>query len=184
MKCQDLMNPQTRWVPGGASVMTAAALMRDQSLGLLLVSGGVPDVLMGVVTDRDLAVRVCAEGRSCTETSVQAIASQQVIVCIDTEEVSAAEKRMREFHKSRLVVVDTRGVPVGVLSLTDILHGDNGWRALKTARGVLAREDEGPHQPIEQIQLTPSTPEDEEEAIRQETVHGGTWGGSMKEFPG
>jgi CBS domain-containing protein len=183
MKCQDLMNPEVRWVPGAASVFTAARLMRDQSLGFLLVSGRTAGQMMGVVTDRDLAVRACADDRRPAETTVSEIASPEVIVCTDTEDLKVAEERMRSFHKSRLVVVDRDGQPVGVLSLTDILHGDRGWRALKTARGILAREAEVPHPPVEEIKLTPSTPEDEEAALRQETVHGGAWRGSMKEFP-
>ncbi len=184
MKCQDLMNPEVRWVSAQASVMTAARLMRDQSLGFLLVSGPAPDQLVGVITDRDLATRVCAEDKRPAETSVASVASADVVVCTDTEDLKAAEERMREFQKSRLVVVDRSGQPVGVLSLTDILHGDRGWRALKTARGVLSREAEAPHFPVEGLKLTPSTPEDEEAAMRQETVHGGAWRGSMKEFPG
>jgi len=58
-----------------------------------------------------------------------------------------------------------------------------GWRALKTARGVLTREAEVPRYPVENIKLTASTPEDEAEAMRHETVHGGKWQGSTKEFP-
>ena len=184
MKCQDLMNPEVLWISGEASVREAASLMRDQSIGVLLVKGSSPGEFAGIVTDRDLAIRACAQGLSVDDTPVSAVTTREVIVCLDVEELKSAEERMRNAQASRLVVVNPSGHPVGFLSLTDILHGDRGWRALKTARGVLRHEAEVPHPPVESIKLTPSTPEDEEAAMRHQTVHATSRGGSMKEFPG
>jgi len=184
MKCRDLMNPEVLWIAGAASARQAASLMRDQSVEFLLVSGPAPEQFAGVVTDRDLAMRVCAEDRCAEETQVSAVATSEVIVCSDFEDLKVAEKRMRDFQKSRLVVLDQQGHPIGVLSLTDILHGDRAWRALKTARGVLRHEAEVPHPPLESIKLTPSTPEDEDAAIRHQRVRTSSHRTSMKEFPG
>jgi CBS domain-containing protein len=178
------MNPEVLWIAGTASARKAASLMRDQSVEFLLVSGPAPAQFAGVITDRDLAVRVCAEDLCAEETPVSAVATSDVVVCSDFEDLKVAEKRMRDFQKSRLVVVDQHGHPMGVLSLTDILHGDRAWRALKTARGVLRHEAEVPHPPLESIKLTPSTPEDEEAAIRHQRVRTGSRPTSMKEFPG
>ena len=61
MKCHDLMSDVV-WLPGTASVPDASRVMKDRSVGLLLVSDPVPGRLAGVVTDRDLVIRVCAEG--------------------------------------------------------------------------------------------------------------------------
>ena len=184
MKCQELMNRDIRWIPGAATARDAATMMRDQSLAFLLVSGETPYHLVGVVTDRDLATRVCAEGRLPAGVSVLAIATTEVLCCSSTEDLKVAEKRMRDFQKSRLVVLDREGYPVGILGLTEILHRDLMWRAVNTARCVHTLESEIPHPPPESITLTPSTPEDEERAMRQETIHTGVWQGSMKEFPG
>jgi CBS domain-containing protein len=178
------MNPEVLWIAGAASARQAASLMRDQSVEFLLVAGPTPEQFAGVVTDRDLALRICAEDRCAEETPVSAVATGEVIVCSDFEDLKVAEKRMRDFQKSRLVVVDQHGHPVGVLSLTDILHGDRAWRALKTARGVLRHEAEIPHPPLDSIKLTPSTPEDEAAARRHRRVRTGGWRvSSMKEFP-
>jgi CBS domain-containing protein len=185
MKCKDLMHTDLQWVAGGASVRDLARLMRDHSMGFLLVSGHAPGELAGVVTDRDLAIRVCTEDQRSQDVKVIDIASREIVVCGEDQPLADAEKRMRDEQKSRLVVVNENGRPVGILSLTNILLGDHRpGRAIKTARGVLSREAEGPHVPLDQIKLTPSTPEDEDAASRQESaVIGRTVTGSMKLFP-
>lgn len=184
MKCEDLMNRDLQWVAGSASVHEVAKIMRDRSLGFLLVFGSSPGQLAGVVTDRDLAIRACPLDKRPTEVRVIDVATTNVVVCGDGEDLKDAEGKMRDSQKSRLVVVTTSGQPVGILSLTDIFFHDRGSRALKTARGVLSRESEGAHTPLDQIKLTPSTPEDEDAASRQQSVTiGRSHPGSMKEFP-
>jgi signal-transduction protein with cAMP-binding, CBS, and nucleotidyltransferase domain len=178
------MHADLCWVPGDASVRDAARIMRDRSLGFLLISGAAPGQLAGVVTDRDLAVRVCTEDKRSQDVRIGDIASKDVIVCGEDQELAEAELQMRNEQKSRLVVVNGSGQPVGILSLTNIVFGDRAGRAIKTARGVLVREAEGAHTPIEQIKLTPSTPEDEEAASHQESVMTGrTVSTSTKMFP-
>lgn len=184
MKCRDLMHLDLQWVAGSASVREAARQMRDDAMGFLLVRGGASGELVGVVTDRDLATRVCTEDRPAKDVQVIEVASTDVIVCGEDEDLKEAEKKMRDEQKSRLVVVNTAGKVVGILSLTNILLGDRPGRAIETARGVLAREAEGPHTPVEQIRLTPSTAEDEDAASRQESVMvGRSVPTSIKMFP-
>jgi CBS domain-containing protein len=184
MKCRDVMNLNLQWVPATATVAEAARIMRDRSMGFLLVAGAHPDKAAGVVTDRDIAIRCCAENKRPDEVSVAEIATRELVTCNHDESLKAAEKLMTQAGKSRLVIVDEVGRAAGVLSLTDILFHDRTGRAVKTARGVLARESEGAHQPIEDIKLTPSTPEDEEKAMRQPTaMHGGSHDPPTKVFP-
>lgn len=184
MKCRDLMHIDLQWVPGSASAREVARIMRDRSLGFLLVHGGGPGQLAGVVTDRDLAVRVCAGDQRPEDVKIIDIATTDVVSCEENQSLKEAEAKMRAEQKSRLIVVNATGQAVGILSLTDILLGDSPRRAIKTARGVLAREAVGPHTPIEQIKLTPSTPEDEEAASRQTSVTvGRRVDNTTKEFP-
>jgi CBS domain-containing protein len=183
MKCDDLMTTDLQWVLSTATVTQAATVMRDRSMGLLIVLDPTRSRMVGVVTDRDLAVRVCAENRRADETRVGEVATADVVTCAATDDLKAAEAKMVEFEKSRIVVVNDTGRPVGVISLTDILTRDWKGRAVKTARAVLSREAGGPHVPVESIKLTPSTPEDEIAALRQQTVHRGDWTGSIRMFP-
>lgn len=184
MKCRDLMSTDLQWVAGTASVLDASRLMRDHSLGFLLVSDPVAGRPVGVVTDRDLAIRVCAEGLDPREARVGDVATLDLVACTDGEDLKVAEARMSGSQKSRLVIVDDGGRIVGLLSLTDILRGERGGRALETANAVLSREAGGPHPPLESIHLTPSTPADEDQAVSSETVMvGGDHRGSTREFP-
>lgn len=184
MKCGDLMKIELEWVAGTSSVRDAARLMRDRSIGFLLVSDPAPDHQVGVVTDRDLAIRVCAEGLDTASTPIGRVATTGIVSCGENEDLDDVEKRMGDTQKSRIVVTNAEGDIVGVLSLADILRGDNVRRAVRTANAVSSREGNGPHEPIEGIHLTPSTPEDEERAMNGPHIAiGGTHGGSMKEFP-
>jgi len=170
MKCKDLMHIGLQWVAGDASVRDTARLMRDHGMGFLLVAGPLPGQLTGVVTDRDLTVRACTEDKLSRDIRVADVASTNVISSLEDEGLAEAEKKMRDHQISRLVVVNTAGQPVGVLSLTDIMRGDRAGRAVKTARAVLAREAEGPHTPVDQIKLTPSTAQDEEAVSHEQSV--------------
>ncbi|HZL20007.1 MAG TPA: CBS domain-containing protein [Polyangia bacterium] len=184
MKSRDIMSLELQWISSQATAQQAAQVMRDRSMGMLLVIDLSPVRLAGVLTDRDLATRVCAENKSAGATKVIDVASKGVFTCRDDDSIADLEKLMREQEKSRVVVLDDRGLPAGVISLTDIIERDRPGRAIKTARAVLAREAGGPHTPLDQIKLTPSTRRDEDRAERQQSsMIGGSWTGSMSEFP-
>jgi CBS domain-containing protein len=184
MNCFDTMSMNVQWVSDKASAADAASIMRDKSMGFLLVCDGMPGALVGVITDRDLAIRVCSEGKSSTSVRISDVMSRPVVTCAESDDLSFAEELMQKHEKARLVVLNEAGTPSGVLSLTDILMLDRAGRAIQTARGVLSRESGGAHQPIEDIHLVASTSEDEDRAAEQTTVAmGGHWRGSTKEFP-
>jgi CBS domain-containing protein len=184
MKCNEFMNVDLQWVPGTFSVVEASQLMRDRSLGFLLVSNPVAGRATGVVTDRDLAMRVCAEGLNPREVRVGDVATLDLVVCGDAEDVKVAEAKMTTAQKSRLIIVDDDQQIVGWLSLADILREDHGERARETANAILSRDAGGHHPPLESIHLTASTVADEDQAAKQETVMvGGNHGGSTREFP-
>jgi CBS domain-containing protein len=190
MKCAELMNLDLRVLPTTASVRQAALLMRDSSLGFLPVcdDDGRP---LGVLTDRDIAVRAAASDQLPATVPVLEVMTGPPIVCGEHEDLAVAERRMIERGVSRLVVVDDDGVVVGILSLTDLLRREPKRRALAVARGVLAREAQGPHFPVERIRLTPGAmpgagPEAHE--VRRGSgldgvIAGGAATRGMKEFP-
>ncbi len=200
MKCNELMSRSLKLVSVETSVLEASRLMRDSSIGVLPVCDADGRVV-GVVTDRDIATRVVAENLGASDTQVGQIATKNLVVCLEGDDLSKAEESMRTFQKSRLIVVDSDGYPVGILSLADIINGDNrGRRALKTARAVIGRDAGGPHEPLEEIHLTASAPGDEEAvsgpapnaqeeyessrtARSRDSVFTGGGNRGMKEFP-
>jgi len=184
MKCRNVMNVDPEWISSGATVLEAAQVMRDRSTSMLLVFDPSPGHLRGVVTDRDLAIRVCADDKRAAQTLVSDVATAEVLTCQPEDELRDAEEKMQRAQKSRLVVLDPGGQPVGVVSLGDIFRYESHRRAVRTARAVLAREARGRSTPPERIKLTPSTPEDETAAMRQSSVMvGGNHADSMKVFP-
>lgn len=117
MKVKDIMAVGALTVPKDATVEAAARLMRDQSVGMLLIVD--EEHLDGVVSDRDLLVRCVAAGDSPSEAKVEDYMSSDVTtVGPDSDPFQAASiMRMQRIH--RLPVSDN-GKPVGVVSLTDI----------------------------------------------------------------
>lgn len=107
-------------VPMSATAARAAAAMRDNDIGDVLVvdrSGR----LQGIVTDRDIAVRLAAEGRKPTA-KIKDACSTDVCTIGPMDGVDNAVEVMRSHALRRLPVVDDDGKPLGVLSLGDAAH--------------------------------------------------------------
>ncbi len=115
---RDVMTADPRTLPVSSSVEDAARIMRDEDVGVVVVEDG-GDV-RGVVTDRDIAIRVVAEGRSPGDTSLADVASQDDIATLSPDDpVDAAVKLMREKSVRRIPVVEG-GRAVGVVSIGDL----------------------------------------------------------------
>ena len=197
-QCRDLMQTDLRVVSSAATAFEAARIMRDHSVGCLPVYDPMTRRLAGVVTDRDLVTRMCADDKRPSESLVADVATAAPAVCLPSDSIASAEELMTSLDISRVMIVDEDDHPIGILSLTDIIMHDRGGRALRTARGVLEREAAGPHPPIESIGLTPSdptrapsaAPADEADSPksgtamdRRDYIAGGRETSGMKEFP-
>jgi len=156
-RCEELMTRDLRWTYTDATVMEAAALMRDCGIGFLPVCDRSTARVVGVLTDRDIAVRLCASDGKASQVKTVDIATPGPVVCAASDDVTRAEELMQAHDIERILVVDEHERLMGVLSLTNILMQEPSWRALKTARKVLEREVMGPHVPVESVHLTKST---------------------------
>lgn len=123
MLCRDVMTKNVVVCHEGDAVDECARIMRDRNVGFLPVVDGQGRV-SGLVTDRDLAVRVLAEDLS-LGMPVGSVMTRDVRVCRDTDPLRAAERRMAEVKRSRLVVTDEAGRCVGVISLSDVAKADS-----------------------------------------------------------
>ena len=110
---KDVMTSNPTTVQADASVVEAARIMRDKDTGIVPVVES--DQLSGTVTDRDIAVRVVAEGRDPASTVVREIASTDVATVEPEQDLSDALRLMAERQVRRLPVVEN-GRLVGVLS--------------------------------------------------------------------
>jgi CBS domain-containing protein len=139
MLCQEIMSHEVQWVAPEQSVAHAAELMAFHNLGFLPIcsADGRP---LGVITDRDIATRVAGKGRAASETRVEEVMTTPIhSVPLDCP-LSAAGELMAEAGVSRLLVVSGAGALEGVVSITDLMMRGPRHLALRTARGIYARE--------------------------------------------
>ncbi|MFD0415300.1 CBS domain-containing protein [Streptomyces sp. NPDC127108] len=114
---RDIMTGAPAAVEPLTSVRDVARLMRDQDLGAVLVMEG--DELRGLVSDRDLVVRVLGEGADPDRTTVVSVCSEEVVTVGSDERLGLVVERMREHSIRRVPVVDG-GKVVGIVALGDL----------------------------------------------------------------
>jgi CBS domain-containing protein len=118
MLVRDVMTYEAEKIGSTATLDAAARKMKERGVGALVVSDH--DRTVGILTDRDIVVRVVAAGGTPTETTVAAAMTPQVLECSADEELEGAVARMERGAVRRLVVVDADARPVGMLSIDDI----------------------------------------------------------------
>ncbi len=138
MQCQDMMRRPVEFVKLGETAAVAARRMRDSNIGFLAVCNTKGHV-EGVLTDRDITIRVCAQDLSPSQTKVDRIMTTEVVTCHPEDELAVAERRMSEHKKSRMLVVAEDGRLLGVISLSDIAARLDP-RAAETLHNVAQRE--------------------------------------------
>jgi CBS domain-containing protein len=138
MRCEDIMKEDVECVDPKESVQEAARRMRDANVGFLPVCDSSKKVL-GAITDRDIAIRIVAEGRAPT-TAAGDVMTREVVSCRPDADVRDAEQLMGTRQKSRMIVADEDGRLVGVISLSDIAQVEEGSRASETMKQVTDRE--------------------------------------------
>ena len=116
-KIRDVMTPSPRTVESSAPVQEAAKIMRDEDVGAIpIVENG---SLVGIVTDRDIALNVVAEGKD-GSTPVSQIAAGDVVTIDPDQSLDEALRLMAQHQVRRLPVVEEDGKPVGIIAQADI----------------------------------------------------------------
>ena len=114
---KDVMSSSPRTIEASTPLPDAARLMRDEDVGSLPIVEG--DRLVGVVTDRDLTIRVLAEGKG-AETTVGEIASKDVVTVDPQQSPEEAARLMAEHQIRRLPVTEEDGKLIGILAQADV----------------------------------------------------------------
>jgi CBS domain-containing protein len=123
-RIRELMTESPRTVSSDVTVVEAARVMRDDDFGLVPVVDG--DRLVGTVTDRDIAIRVVAEERDPSSTTVREIASADLVTIDPEQELGEALRLMAQHQVRRLPVVEEDGRLVGIVAQADVArHGDD-----------------------------------------------------------
>ncbi|MGP3973955.1 CBS domain-containing protein [Streptomyces sp. 8N114] len=116
-RVREIMTPAPVAVGTLTGVCEVAQRMRDEDIGAVLVTER--DELRGLVTDRDLTIRVLAEGRDPLHTTVREVCSSRLVTVSPDEETGHAADLMRRHALRRLPVVDGTEA-VGIVALGDL----------------------------------------------------------------
>ena len=127
MRVSEVMTRDVRVARADQTIREAANIMLDIDGGVLPVSEN--DQLVGMITDRDIAVRAIAQGKG-PQTSVGEVMTSDVKYCFENEDTDHVARNMADQQVRRLPVVNRDKRLVGILSLGDVAftQGERPWR--------------------------------------------------------
>jgi len=117
MKVSKCMTRDVQLVTATQTIRDAARMMSDLDAGALPVQQD--DRLVGMITDRDIAVRAVAQGKS-PDTPVSEVMSSEVLYCFDDQEIEDVARNMGEMKVRRLPVMNRDKRLVGIISIGDL----------------------------------------------------------------
>lgn len=119
--CGDVMTQDPVSCQPGDSVASVAGIMKQQDVGSIpVVDSTESRRLVGIVTDRDLVVKVLAGGRSAEQATVEDAMTANPVCCRESDEVGQALAHMKERQVRRMPIVDAAGRLVGIIAQADI----------------------------------------------------------------
>ena len=121
MRCSEIMTPSPVYCLPTYSAYQVALLMRSEDVGSIPVVKNRQDRrLTGIVTDRDLALKVVAEGRDAYDTLVEDVKSMDIITCEADDDLDEVLKLMERYQLRRIPVVDSNYQLIGIISQADV----------------------------------------------------------------
>lgn len=133
MKVNKAMTADVKVADPNQSIREAAVLMAELDVGALPV--GENDQLVGMITDRDIAIRAVAKGLK-PDTKVRDVMSKEVKYCFEDEEVEEVAENMAEIKVRRLPVLSREKRLVGIVALADIAVDHGADSAGIAIRGI------------------------------------------------
>lgn len=119
--CRDVMTRNPVSARPEDTVASVARLMKENDIGPIpIVESQNSKRLVGIVTDRDLALKVVAEGRDPQTTPVKQVMSISVITCHDDDDIETALNAMSAQQLRRIPVVDDNNMLLGIIAQADI----------------------------------------------------------------
>jgi CBS domain-containing protein len=136
MKVSRIMSTDAQIANPDDAIQAAARLMADHDIGFLPV--GENDSLLGMITDRDIAIRAVAEGRSPT-TKIRDVMTKDVKYVFEDDDLDEVVANMGENMVRRMPVLNRQKRLVGVLSITDAAHKRSQYQRVGEALDQIAQ---------------------------------------------
>jgi len=121
MKCKEIMTKDPVCCLPDDEVQKAAKLMKDEDVGVIpIIEDEDTKTLLGIVTDRDLALRVVAEARDIGSTRIKDVMTTGAVSCRPDDDLQKALDAMEENQVRRIPVVDHNQKIVGIIAQADV----------------------------------------------------------------
>jgi len=133
MRVSEAMTREVRVASPGQSIREVAKIMAEIDAGSMPV--GDNDRLVGMITDRDIAIRAVAEGKGPDTPVREVMSSEKVLYCYEDEELDHVAKNMSQQQVRRLPVVNREKRLVGIVSFGNLAQTE-ARSAAKAAKGV------------------------------------------------
>ena len=135
MKCKDMMTQKVVCCLPDDKVAKAAKKMKKTDIGSVpVVENKENKILIGIITDRDLALKVIGKGRKPQSTKIKKVMTKNVVTCLANDDLQKAMNLMSENQLRRIPIVDKNNRVVGIISQADIATRLN--QAEKTAEVI------------------------------------------------
>ena len=119
--CKEIMTTDPESCLGSDKVYSVAQRMQSSNIGALpVVENHNSKKLIGIITDRDLAIRVVGASHDATATQVRAVMTHNPIVCFASDELDTTIEIMARNQIRRIPVVDENGHVIGIISQADV----------------------------------------------------------------
>jgi CBS domain-containing protein len=136
MKVREAMTREVRLVKPDQTIREAARQMAELDIGALPVEEN--DRLVGMITDRDIAVRAVAEGRG-PDTPIGQVMTHEIRYCFEDQSIDEVTQNMGELRIRRLPVLSREKRLVGILSLGDLAIDESAQEEAGEALGGISR---------------------------------------------
>ncbi len=135
--CREIMTRMPVCCQTTDSAQDAARLMLEANIGSVPVITNVGKRLVGIVTDRDLALKVIADGRNGRETRVEQVMTPNPVTCRPEDDVQRVLSLMGEYQIRRVPIIDENQQIIGIVSQADIaLRTDNEQKVAEVVEEV------------------------------------------------
>ena len=119
--CNDVMTMEPTCCLISDPVTRAAQIMKDEDVGSVpIVEDEGTKRLVGILTDRDIVIKVITDNRNCGDVRVEEIMTRNPVTCKPEEAIQNARDRMSQHQIRRIPVVDGRGRITGIISQADL----------------------------------------------------------------
>jgi CBS domain-containing protein len=120
-KCNEVMTKNPVCCLPGDMVVKVAQLMQSENIGSVpVIENEQTQKLVGIITDRDLALKVVAKGQDANSTKVEAVMTHKLVTCQTGDDVQLALDAMAEHQLRRIPILDNNGKIVGIIAQADV----------------------------------------------------------------